>query len=768
MTVTSSLNPAEFGQTVAFTVTITPPSAPPPTGTVTFTDNGVAIPGGSNVTLQAGAGNSALATFNDTGLSIGDHTILATYSGDGTYASTPAQLLQFVNGDFDFTAPYSVANPPGVSPTQSGYIRVDQTHTFDGSFGWLNPVSSFDRNGNNLAQPAAGVPNYLSLLEAGDYGNQSTFAVAVPNGNYTVTLTVGDAQLAHNNITALANGSPITFQLGDGSTATALSSPAGQFITATANVTVGNGTLNLTLNKDANYAYDSWVLNALDLRPADAVKPLTLALSAPILTNVNGQLVPLVTVSGSGATPNALVTVGASLGTITTADREGNYAGTQVVANANGNFTYTVLESTAGNATFSAQEVNGASFGQTTTLVVPPLHFDFNASFNANGNSGQSPTQPAPILYPVTPTGRFKGDNPTPPAPLLYTSVVSTPYSPALGYGWLGTPPGNYDRGAATLQVPASGVPDFRPLLQAFNDGADNTFRVDLLGGTTYTATVTMGDTRATHGPVDIFTVVNGIATRVTSITLGDGSVVSSIYSPLGQFLTGSFQVTAPAGSGLQPVELEFKPEAGAVDFVLNALDIVQTQNPITLTASAPVLTSVNGQLVPLVTVSGSGATPNSLVTVGASLGTITTTDQEGNYAGTQVIANGSGNFTYTVRETMPGNVTFSAQQVDGASFGQTTATVVLPLHFQFGDSFNANGSGPSPSQTTPFPYTDVVSTPYSPTLGYGWLNTPGNYDRGAATLSPPTSSRSWKPSTTARTTPSRCSCWAARAIPST
>ena len=188
---------------------------------------------------------------------------------------------------------------------------------------------------------------------------------------------------------------------------------------------------------------------------------------------------------------------------------------------------------------------NGSNpFVQTGTAILitsPPLNFAFDASFNANGGTGPSPTQAVPFDY---------------------TSVVSTPYSPTLGYGWLNTP-GNYDRGAATLQAPASGVPNFQPLLESFNDGSDNTFRVDLQAGTTYTATVTMGDTRASHGPVDIFTVVNGIATRVTSITLGDGTVVSSIYSPINQFLTGSFQVTAPTGSGLQPVELEFKPEAG-------------------------------------------------------------------------------------------------------------------------------------------------------------------------------------------------------------
>ena len=174
---------------------------------------------------------------------------------------------------------------------------------------------------------------------------------------------------------------------------------------------------------------------------------------------------------------------------------------------------------------------------------------------------------------------------------------------------------------------------------------------------------------------MDIFTVVNGVATRVTNITLDDGTVVSSIYSPLGQFLTGSFQVTAPAGSGLQPVELEFKPQAGAVDFVLNALDIVQTQNPLTLTQAG--ISQGNG--FELVTISGTGATPNSLVTVDTTLGTIAATDEEANYAGTQVLADASGNFTFTVQTILGGQTTFSAQEVTGASFGQTTVSLGPP-----------------------------------------------------------------------------------------
>ena len=136
-----------------------------------------------------------------------------------------------------------------------------------------------------------------------------------------------------------------------------------------------------------------------------------------------------------------------------------------------------------------------------------------------------------------------------------------------------------------------------------------------MLGGQSYTFNVTMGDSNTSHGPVEIL----ADGSLVPSITLGDGTTTNALSSPRGQFITGSFQVTVP-GSGLQAVTLEFKAVNGAADFVLNALDIVQTQNPITLTKTGE--SFVNGFEV--LTISGQGAAANSLVTLSSSLGTVT------------------------------------------------------------------------------------------------------------------------------------------------
>ncbi|HEX8887641.1 MAG TPA: Calx-beta domain-containing protein [Pyrinomonadaceae bacterium] len=90
-TVTSSVNPSEFGQSVTFTATVTgPANTGTPTGTVQFTDDGINM--GSAVTLNS----SGVATFTTSSLTFGLHTITAIYSGDANFGTSPGTLKQTV------------------------------------------------------------------------------------------------------------------------------------------------------------------------------------------------------------------------------------------------------------------------------------------------------------------------------------------------------------------------------------------------------------------------------------------------------------------------------------------------------------------------------------------------------------------------------------------------------------------------------------------------------------------------------------------------
>lgn len=85
--VVSSRNPSTLGQTVTFTATVTGSS---PTGTVQFSDGGVNL--GAPVSLAGG-----VAAFTTSSLSLGTHSIVAAYGGDGAnLASTSPTLSQSV------------------------------------------------------------------------------------------------------------------------------------------------------------------------------------------------------------------------------------------------------------------------------------------------------------------------------------------------------------------------------------------------------------------------------------------------------------------------------------------------------------------------------------------------------------------------------------------------------------------------------------------------------------------------------------------------
>jgi hypothetical protein len=76
-TVSSSMNPAVFGQAVTFTATISAiaPGVGVPTGTVTFLDGTATL---GSATLDA----TGHATLSTSSLTVGSHSIQASYSGD--------------------------------------------------------------------------------------------------------------------------------------------------------------------------------------------------------------------------------------------------------------------------------------------------------------------------------------------------------------------------------------------------------------------------------------------------------------------------------------------------------------------------------------------------------------------------------------------------------------------------------------------------------------------------------------------------------------
>jgi hypothetical protein len=130
----SSVNPAVAGQTVAFTATVkTPSGGLEPTGTVQFSSDGQPL--GAPVALTNGVAQSA-----PTALPLGSHTIEAAYQPDDGFQPSSATLTEVVEKEKSSTTVTSSENPSGfgdpvtftatVTPGPPGVIQPTGTVQF--------------------------------------------------------------------------------------------------------------------------------------------------------------------------------------------------------------------------------------------------------------------------------------------------------------------------------------------------------------------------------------------------------------------------------------------------------------------------------------------------------------------------------------------------------------------------------------------------------------------------------------------------------------
>ncbi len=90
-TLTSAPNPSTFGQptTLTATVTVNPPGAGTPTGTVTFRRGAIVL----GTTALDGTGHASLTT---SGLQVGSNTLTASYSGDANFLASASTAVNHV------------------------------------------------------------------------------------------------------------------------------------------------------------------------------------------------------------------------------------------------------------------------------------------------------------------------------------------------------------------------------------------------------------------------------------------------------------------------------------------------------------------------------------------------------------------------------------------------------------------------------------------------------------------------------------------------
>ncbi len=286
--ITSSPNPSDVNQSVTFTATVSPQITGTfsPSGTVSFTDNGVGISGCAAVNLSSGQAQCSTAS-----LTLGTHTIVATYNGDGNFTTSNATLTggQVVKQSPTTTAVSSstgnssVVNQPVtftamVTPMFAGSASPSGTVKFTDNGVTIAGCASVTLTGGQAqcatASLALGAHTILATYSGdtnfvGSNGstpqtvNQATSATTLtssPNPsavNQSVTFTATIAPqmtgtfLPTGTVTFTDNGSGIA-----GCTAVAVTSNGsnGQAVCTTSALTLGTHTIVAKYNGDGNFA----------------------------------------------------------------------------------------------------------------------------------------------------------------------------------------------------------------------------------------------------------------------------------------------------------------------------------------------------------------------------------------------------------------------------------------------------------------------------------------------------------------------------------
>ncbi|MGR3938065.1 beta strand repeat-containing protein [Streptomyces sp. BRA346] len=219
-TVTSTPNPSVPGQAVTYTATVAsvPPGAFTPTGTVTFT-----LDAGVPVTVAVDA--IGQASFTDSSLSVGSHTVTATYNGDANLDPSTGTSIQQVNQGATTTSLTASPNP----------VVCGEAVTLTATVAAVPPASGVPTGTVTFIISADG-PALTAPLDA--TGQASVTVADLDVGTHLATAFYGgDTEFAASNSALI----PVTVNQADSTTAfTATPDPSvcGETVTLCATVTV--------------------------------------------------------------------------------------------------------------------------------------------------------------------------------------------------------------------------------------------------------------------------------------------------------------------------------------------------------------------------------------------------------------------------------------------------------------------------------------------------------------------------------------------------
>ena len=289
LTLTSAPNPSALGSPVTFTATIVSTSNGMPAGDIQFTDNGNPL---GTATLDA----DGVATFITSSLTVGSHTIVATYPGGVNWGGASASVIQIVlytvqetltsslnpsNRDQAVTFTATVSSPYG---TPTGTIVFSNGGVALGTAPLTNGTASFTTS--TLPQGS----DTITAAYSGDsqFFSSSASLIQVVIGFLTTTtinsitpakLYALEPAIITATVTGLG-GTPtgnVTFTNAGVSIGTATLNAAGTAALTYAFPTSGNQQVIATYNGDINYAPSVSAPDPIDVLINDSETALTVA-----------------------------------------------------------------------------------------------------------------------------------------------------------------------------------------------------------------------------------------------------------------------------------------------------------------------------------------------------------------------------------------------------------------------------------------------------------------------------------------------------------
>jgi Bacterial Ig-like domain (group 3)/Regulator of chromosome condensation (RCC1) repeat len=192
---TSSTNPALFGQTVTFTATVTS-SAGTPSGMVTFKD-------GTTLLGVASLNGSGQAAYTTSSLSAGTHSITAAYGGDGNFMGSTGSLSQQVA--YRACLLYDPSKASNIGSTIGIKLRLCDVNGHNLSSSTISVKAvSVDGNAALLVASGAANPGNLfrfdpKLATGGGYSYKLVTTQSMSTGSHNLTFIVGgDPSITYN------------------------------------------------------------------------------------------------------------------------------------------------------------------------------------------------------------------------------------------------------------------------------------------------------------------------------------------------------------------------------------------------------------------------------------------------------------------------------------------------------------------------------------------------------------------------------------------